>query len=347
MKDILLLINTGSPDHHDQKSVKRYLRQFLCDKRVIQMPAVFRFLLVNLIIVPFRASKSSKLFRRVWSEEGSPLKSHTSKLVGIINDRSNRYHAVYGAMRYGNPSIESVMSIIREQAPDRLTVMPLYPHYTAATTGSAIAEVKRWLGRWNHQPQLKLITEFYNHPSFIKLFAERIGSHNPLSYDYIIFSYHGLPVRNIRNDAKELKEFKIPLNYTDSCHETTRLLAERLNLEPGTYSSSFQSRMSSRWLTPFTDDLITSLAQRGLKRILVIAPSFVADCLETIVEIEQDYKLHFISHGGKELTMVHSLNHSPQWADAVVEIASNKQINPKDTVKQKYKETESDRIINI
>ncbi len=321
MRNILLLINTGSPDHHDKKSARRYLRQFLSDKRVIQMPAIFRFLLVNMIIVPFRAAKSSALYRRLWTDDGAPLKNHTVKLVETINSTHSQFYATYAAMRYGNPSIESILEIIESQNPDKITVMPLYPHYTAASTGTAIAEVNRCISKWKTKPIINFITEFYAHHRFLDLFADNIRKYNPHSYDHIIFSYHGLPLKNIKNDDKELIENNISLNYTDSCHETTRLLVEKLNLDTDTYTSSFQSRMSKRWLTPFTDSIIASLAHKGAKRILVIAPSFVADCLETTVEIEQDYSALFKKLGGEKLTLVHSLNHSARWADAVVEIA--------------------------
>ncbi len=317
MNKILLLINTGSPDSPDRKDVRRYLRQFLTDKRVVQLPWLLRQILVNMIIVPFRAGKSARLYNRLWTSDGSPLKHNMNELIKEISKKESGFDAVYDAMRYGNPSISETLKEIKSKNPERIVVMPLFPHYTAATTGSAIEEVKQSLRKLNYNPDIEYITEFYNHPLFISIISKNIENKKHKNYDHIIFSYHGLPLKNIKNDDYELKINNIKLNYAEACHETTRLISEKLNLMEGSFTTTFQSRMGRRWLAPFADEVIKSLAMSGIKRVLVVAPSFVADCLETTIEIEQDYNEMFKQHGGEELTMVQSLNHSTEWADAI------------------------------
>ncbi len=331
MKRVLLLINTGTPDRADRNAVGRYLREFLNDKRVIQMPRLLRLMLVNLIIIPFRVKKSTALYRRLWTADGSPLLVYLNRLVDLVARRSSHFQQVYGAMRYGNPSIKSVLADIQSTMPDELVVMPLFPQYASATTGSVAEEVMRVISRWPVIPTVRFVQHFYQHEVFINLFASRIESFQPHTFDHIVFSYHGLPLKHLSDqhpshDPKQCScSEAMPAHgrycYRAACYETTHQLIARLALDPARTTTSFQSRLTRNWLSPFSDEVIFDLARQGKRRILVVAPSFVADCLETIIEIEQDYKALFVEHGGDELVMVQSLNDSPDWADAIIEIA--------------------------
>ena len=197
MKRVLLLINTGTPDGADRRSVGRYLCSFLNDKRVIQLPALLRFLLVNLIIIPFRLKKSTALYRRLWTPEGSPLLIYLNRLVHLVGQRSKHFNQVFGAMRYGSPSIKSVLDQIQAARPDELVVMPLFPHYASATTGSVSEAVMHVIERWPVIPSVRFVHQFYQHDAFIRLFASRIASYQPTTFDYILFSYHGLPMKHL------------------------------------------------------------------------------------------------------------------------------------------------------
>ncbi len=330
MKKIILLINTGTPDGADRRSVGRYLCEFLNDKRVMQLPGLLRFVLVNLIIIPFRLKKSMTLYDRLWTPQGSPLLIYLHRLVDLVGRRSDSSTQVYGAMRYGNPSIGSVLSQIQAAKPDELVVMPLFPHYASATTGSVSEAVMQIVRRWPVIPTMRFVHQFYRHEAFINLFAHRIASYRPQTFDFILFSYHGLPLQHLADQYPghnpehccnlEAMDEHGSYCYRTACYDTTRLLVERLGLNASDTATSFQSRLTRNWMAPFSDEVIIGLAKQGKRRILVVAPSFVADCLETIIEIADDYKSLFISYGGDDLVMVQSLNDLPEWADAVVEI---------------------------
>jgi protoporphyrin/coproporphyrin ferrochelatase len=328
----LLLINVGTPDRPEVTAVRRYLSEFLNDPMVMDIPWLIRKTLVNLIIVPFRAPKSTKLYQRLWTNNGSPLLYYANSVKEKLQSEVKASADVFVAMRYGNPSIDSGIKQIRDAGYEKLILLPLFPQYASSTTETAIQAVHKSLKKLSYDPKMAVIKQFYNHPAFLKAFADRISALNPLNFDYIIFSYHGLPVRHINKAHPDIAEnqcnctFAMPDHgkfcYKATCYETTRLLAGLLNLPEGKYSTSFQSRLTKNWLTPFTDQTIRELAGKEIKRILVVAPAFVADCLETTIEIGEEYRELFKHCGGKELVLVESLNDSDMWISAIREIAS-------------------------
>lgn len=329
-KTAVLLINVGTPDEPTVKAVRRYLSEFLNDHRVIDIPIVLQKILVNLIIVPFRAPKSTKLYQRLWTEDGSPLLYFSEKVRDELQVQLSDMASVFMAMRYGNPSMASAMSAIRKGAFDRLVVLPMFPQYASSTNGTAVQAVLDEVRGWNNIPEIQVVGQFYSHPAFLEAFSEQIQSYHPENYDHVIFTYHGLPNRHLEkchpdhsiqtcNCENELPEFGKSC-YKATCYKTTRELVARLNLPKEKYSVSFQSRLSNNWMTPFTDKNLIDRAKKGNKKILVAAPSFVADCLETTVEIGWEYKHKFSENGGDELQMVESLNDSPRWIAALKKI---------------------------
>lgn len=325
----LLLVNVGTPDKPEKRMVSRYLTEFLNDKRVIDIPWVFRKILVNIIIIPFRVGKSTGLYQRLWTENGSPLLYHLNSLVKKLQHKVNSGTKVYGAMRYGNPSLETVLMQIKNDGAGEITVFPMYPQYASSTTGSVAEKLFQIISKWEVIPAIRIVGQFYNHPAFLNVMTQRINSYNPDTFDHIIFSYHGLPMRQINKvhpnimgnkcDCKnEMPQHGI-FCYQATCYETSRLLLKKLGVSSGKSTVSFQSRLSRNWLEPFTDEVVVQLAKNGAKRVLVAAPAFVADCLETIVEIE-DYNHLFKQHGGHELILVPGLNDDEEWVDAVLEI---------------------------
>lgn len=321
----LILVNTGTPDSPDEQSVKNYLSEFLNDPMVIDLPWLMRKILVNYIIIPARASKSARLYSMLWTNEGSPLKVNLEKLAREVQQKLGDEYMVTGAMRYGNPSISSALSKIPEGT--EITVLPLYPQFANATTGTVM---KAFMDEGANRQNVKFIDQFYSHPAFIDVFAEKIRNYKPLEFDHIAFSYHSLPVRQVRNVHPGIRPDRCNCDkhfpehgsscYKATCYQTTRLIAEKLKLNEGTYSTTFQSQMSRNWIGPFTSQFIRRQALAGKKRILVAAPSFVSDCLETLIEIKAEYNRQFRASGGKELILVESLNSSREWSDAIIRI---------------------------
>lgn len=329
IKRALLLVNVGTPDNPSKKDVRRYLTGFLNDRRVIDLPWLLRKILVNLIIIPFRTKKSTGLYQRLWTPKGSPLLIYLNSLVEKLQQSLQGRYRVYGAMRYGNPALKEVLKQIQHEGVEEITVFPLYPQYASSTTGSVVEEVFHVIGKWEVIPAVRVVKQFYNHPAFLNAFARQIASFNPDAFDHVIFSYHGLPIRQIDKTHSGIPAsqcnciHEMPAHgtfcYRATCYETTRQLIKILKLTPEKTTVSYQSRLSKNWLEPFTDEVILKLAEKGVKRILVVAPAFVADCLETIVEIE-DYNLLFKKHGGEELVLVTSLNDGQEWMQAVTKI---------------------------
>jgi protoporphyrin/coproporphyrin ferrochelatase len=326
-KTAVLLVNVGTPDSPSVRDVRRYLVDFLSDKRVIDIPWLLRKLLVNLVIVPFRASGSAKLYRKLWTEQGSPLLHYGIRVKDKLQEQLGSDFRVFLAMRYGKPNLKEILAEIKETGYSNVLAVPLYPQFASSTTGTVNAMIWDTVKKWETIPDIRRVNQFYNEPGFIEAFTKRIKSCNPMNYDHIIFSYHGLPVRHINkihpevdsencNCKKELPEHGKNC-YKATCYETTRLLATNLELSDDAYSVAFQSRLSGKWLKPFTDELLIREAGKGAKKILIVAPSFVADCLETIVELGVEYRNLFIRSGGETLDFVESLNDMPDWVDAL------------------------------
>jgi ferrochelatase len=329
-KTAVLLINVGTPDEPKVKAVRRYLRQFLNDSRVIDLPWALQKILVNLIIVPFRAPKSTKLYQKLWNPAGSPLLTNMMELQKKLQNNTADNTGFFVAMRYQNPSIAKALQSIKQKQYDKIIILPLFPQYASSTSGTAIQAVWKHISKWNVIPKVETISQFYDHPAFIDAFARKIKTYGPQHYDHVLFSYHGLPNRQLEkthpgivvSSCQCVKEMPAHGNfcYKATCYETTRQLAGRLGLAKDSYSTSFQSRLSKNWMAPFTDETLIKLVNNGQKRVLVVAPSFVADCLETTVEIAYEYKKMFNEKGGEKLTMVESLNADDQWAEAILKI---------------------------
>lgn len=326
-KTAILLVNVGTPDEPTVKAVRRYLFQFLNDRRVIDLPLIPQKLLVNLIIVPFRAPKSTKLYQQLWTDKGSPLLYNALELQEKLQAKVDDKADVFIAMRYQNPSIHKATEAIKAAGYSKVVVLPLFPQYASSTNGTAIQAVWDEMRHWNSLPDLCMINQFYDHPAFLDAFAKKIDSYKPEEYDHLIFTYHGLPNRQLDKTHPGISnstctcEQAMPEHgkfcYKATCYETTRQLVKRLGLKEDSYSVSFQSRLSNNWMTPFTDKNLMSRAEAGATNLLVAAPSFVADCLETTVEIGMEYKELFKQKGGKKLTMVESLNADDDWVDAL------------------------------
>ena len=325
----LLLINLGTPDDPGYLSVFKYLRQFLMDPKVITVPYILRFILVTLIIVPFRAFSSGKIYKKIWTENGSPLIVNTSALADKVSKKVPHIEVEF-AMRYQSPSIEDKLKKLISQNLDEIVILPLFPQYSTATTGSVFDEISRVLKKQSVTPSIKFINQFYEQESFIDSWEDKLKSFDVDKYDHILFSYHGLPTKavdDIYDDslcADNNCENKITNEnkfcYKATCYETTRLIASRFNLPSEKYTVSFQSRLTKNWIEPFTDEVLEDFPSKGIKNILVLSPAFTADNLETLYEIDDEYKELFIENGGKSLTMVPSLNDSSKWADSIVEI---------------------------
>lgn len=338
IRKALILVNTGTPDSPGLKDVKKFTSEFLNDPRVMDLPSVIRKMLVNLIIVPFRSQRSAGLYKKLWTEEGSPLLVNLENLIAGLRKMIGDKCAVYGSMRYGNPSLKDTLRKIKRENYEEIIVFPLYPHYASSTTGSVHDLIKKEICTRDAGPSIKFIKQYHSHPLFIEAFSENIRQYAPWNYDHILFSYHGLPIRHINKIHPGISYDKCNCHenmpdhgkycYRATCYETTRLLAGKLNLPTGSFSTAFQSRLTRNWLTPFTDEVLKKLASENKKRVLVVAPSFVADCLETIIEIQDEYNSLFGQAGGEELVLVKSLNNSQPWKDAIIEICFNTSVLP-------------------
>lgn len=334
----ILLLNVGTPDSPRVPDVRRYLAQFLGDGRVIDLPPVPRKLLVNGIIVPFRAPKSAKAYAKLWTEQGSPLMVHGTALRDGLQRLLGEGYRVALAMRYQHPSIAAGLEELRKAGVRELLLVPLYPQYASSSTGSSVEEVFRQLAAWNDIPPVKVLPPFHAEEGYLQAFTERIAACAPATYDHVLFSFHGLPERHIQRShtpgsgmlQRDLPDVPIdgcpcetadydahPTCYKAQCHATARALAARSGLRAGAWSVGFQSRLDQQWIKPFSDQRIEELARNGCRRLLVVSPAFVADCLETVVEIGDEYAELFREHGGQELRLVESLNASPTWVDAL------------------------------
>lgn len=333
MKEAVLIINLGTPDAPTSSKVGKYLTQFLNDKRVIDISAIGRFMLVNMVIVPFRKSKSAKLYSNIWTKEGSPLLINSIQLKEKLQLQLGDKYIVELAMRYQQPSIEMALEKIRQQRPSKIHVLPLYPQYASSSTGSTIEEVLTQISSWEVIPNLNIISKFYDHPKFIEALLVEAKKHNHNEYDHVIFSYHGLPERHIKKASAHYGGNTCQMGsccnsitknnqycYRANCFETTRQIVRALNIPSDKHTTTFQSRLDDKWLKPYSDQVIIDLAKKGSKKILVFSPAFVADCLETIYEIGTEYNEIFREHGGEKITLVNSLNAGETWVNAVEEI---------------------------
>lgn len=335
----VLLINLGTPDSPGIPDVRKYLREFLMDERVIDIPFLNRFLLVNGIIAPFRAPKSARVYKKLWTKNGSPLKYYGKQNQQQLQESLGNEFEIFLAMRYQNPSIPDILEKIRQKSFEKLIVIPLFPQYASATNGSVIQKVQECLRNWNIIPELGFIAQFYQHPLFIKTFADMAARYMQQEhFDHIIMSYHGIPERQIKKgdiygychfnqDCCSQISFKNHSCYRAQCYETSRLISKALNISEDQYTVCFQSRLGKTpWIKPYTDEVIPELARNGNKKILTLVPSFVADCLETTIEVGEEYQELFYEHGGEKWVMVESLNDHPQWIACLKDIVEKRQV---------------------
>lgn len=330
----ILLVNVGTPDSPNVPDVRRYLSEFLNDPRVIDLPWLGRKLLVNGIIVPFRAPKSAKLYRQLWTQNGSPLLYHTQNFAKALQAKLANRAAVFYAMRYRKPSLTATIDQILSQGYKRIVVSPMFPHYASSTTGTIHQEVMRYMRKKNVIPEIAFLGHFFDETAYLDAFTTQIAKADPAGYDHVLFSYHGLPQRHVERthivkkcDVKQCKTTYDPANcfcYHATCYRTTALLAQELGLKQGQYGTAFQSRLGKGWLEPFSDVEVERLAKEGVKKLLVVSPAFVADCLETVIEIGHEYNDIFKQNGGQQLTLVESLNDSPLWVDGFAQLLSNR-----------------------
>ncbi|KAA3649996.1 MAG: ferrochelatase [Bacteroidetes bacterium] len=324
----VLLINLGTPDDAKIGAVRRYLSEFLNDPRVIDISWLARKLLVNLIIVPFRAKGSTKIYKELWTEKGSPLMYHGESVKEKLQNQLGGEFGVHLAMRYQNPSLEKVLGEMRLLNYNKIIIIPLFPHYASASSGSAMEKALRIISKWWVIPEISMMSQFWDHPKFIDAFVARANQYKIEDYDHVLFSYHGLPVRQVDkvyDDGKPCDDHDCETEITEdnkycykaTCFATTRLLAERLNIPKEKYTVAFQSRLDKNWLEPFSDKVVEERAKKGDKKILAFSPAFIADCLETTVEIGSEYQEIFEEHGGEKVQLVESLNDHPIWIDAL------------------------------
>jgi ferrochelatase len=331
----LLLINLGTPDSPATADVRRYLRQFLSDPRVIDTHPLVRWLVLNLFILPRRPKESGEAYAKVWTDRGSPLLYYSRDLVEKVQARLGADVAVTLGMRYGNPSIGSALEGLRDQGIDRVVVFPLYPQYSSAANGSSIEEVFRVAAELWNVPNLQFVPPFYDHPAFIDSCAAVARPYvEKGDFEKVFLSFHGLPERHVRKSDETGKHCLADGSccdrigsanrncYRAQCYATARALADRLGIPEQQRIVCFQSRLGrDPWIRPYTDELLEEAAQGGTKRALILSPAFVTDCLETLEELGMRGAEDFEQAGGERLQLVPCVNAEDHWADAVVRIA--------------------------
>jgi len=306
-------MNVGSPDAPTEPAVRKFLSEFLNDERVIDLPWLLRKFLVNGIIVPFRVKKSTRLYLRLWTSKGSPLIYLSEELKEKLQNKLGDNFEVFLGMRYGNPGYKNALSEIKKQGLKQLVVLPLFPQHAMSTTETALVAVEKEIKKQAIDINVLKIGQFYQHHEFVRAFAKQVINYNPENFDHVLFSFHGIPVRQDKKSQPEDWGSEKHYLYSEACFETARLIAKEAKIPEADFSVAFQSRLSKNWLTPFSDELLLQKLAAGMKKILVVAPSFVTDCLETTVEIEKDYQKMFLDKGGEKLQLVHSLNAEETW----------------------------------
>jgi len=329
----LLLMNLGSPDAPEKKAVQRYLNEFLMDSRVLDFNAIFRYFLVHGIITPFRSEATAEAYSKVWTKDGSPLVVLTNKLADAVRKKVS--FPVKVAMRYGNPSPKKAFDDLLQEQPNvkEVIVLPLYPHYTMSSYETAVVYAQEIHKKYKYPFVLKFIDPFYDHPDYLNALANSIKPFLEKEYDKILFSYHGLPERHMVKDDIKIKNatgkegFKMPAyNYQKQCLETTDKVVKLLNIPEGKYETAFQSRLKqagNEWIKPYTQVRLNDLPNEGVKKLLVVCPAFINDCLETLEEIKMQGKEDFIEHGGDDLIYIPCLNDNAEWVDTIIKMVND------------------------
>jgi ferrochelatase len=316
----VLLVNLGTPEAPTPKALTGYLAQFLQDPRVVEIPRPLWWPILHGFILRSRPKRSAEKYAKIWTTEGSPLKTHTEKqavlLRGYLGERIKTPHAVGWAMRYGEPSIESALKALRDQDCDRILVLPLYPQYSGTTTASVFDAVADVLKKTRNVPGLRFVKHFHDHPAYVAAAAKQINEYwmthgRP---DKLVLSFHGVPRFTLDKGDP----------YHCECHKTARLIAQELGLRDEAWTIAFQSRFGrTTWLEPYTIDVVTKLGRKRANRIDVFCPGFVSDCLETLEEIGIENKSAFLNAGGKEFHHIPCLNERDEWIQALARIAAD------------------------
>jgi ferrochelatase len=329
----VLLVNLGTPQAPETGPVRRYLRQFLSDPRVLTLPGPLRWLLLNAVILPTRPRKSAAAYRKIWTAAGSPLLVHSEGLTRGVRERLGESYAVRTAMRYGEPSIERALDELEAEGAERLVVLPLFPQYTSAVTASVAQEVFDCLARSNDIPPVEILGAFYAEPDFARAWASVVGPGlAAFGADHVLFSFHGLPANQIRAsdpqgshclaspDCCRSPGASLPRCYRAQCYATSDALRESLELDAAGTTTAFQSRLGNTpWIEPYTDVIVNDLYAQGVRRLAVLCPAFTADCLETLEEIGIRLRADWLALGGEELWLAPCPNDHPSFADAVAD----------------------------
>jgi len=313
----VVLVNLGTPDEPTPAAVRRYLKEFLSDRRVVDIPRWIWWFILNIFILPFRAKKSAKKYSLIWTRDGSPLRVYTQKqaklLRGYLGERKHDVQVVH-AMRYGNPSLPQVLEGLKQVGCERVLILPAYPQYCIATTASVFDAVTAYYTKQKNIPELRFVKNYHDHEAYIGALTESVLAYWEANGrpEKLVMSFHGMP--------KKSQEQGDP--YHDECQITARLLAERLGLAAQEYVVTFQSRFGAQeWLQPYTTPTLEKLARAGVQRVDVICPGFIADCLETLEEIAIEGRQDFLTAGGKDFHYIPCLNESNIWMHALAEIA--------------------------
>jgi len=301
----VLITNLGTPDAPKKTELKRYLKEFLSDPRVVEVPRLLWWMILNLVILNIRPKRSAKAYETVWTERGSPLMYHTQDQANALRDNLQKQYGdnivVDFAMRYGSPSVDSVIDKMLLQGVRKLVVLPLYPQYCASTTGSTFDAIANSFRKRRWLPELRFITHYHDHKDYIKAVADKIQTHwdQHGRADKLIFSYHGIPKRYLLNGDP----------YHCECHKTSRLIAAELGLTNNEHFTSFQSRFGrEEWLKPYTDHSLKEFPGQGVKSVQIVCPGFASDCLETIEEIAEENRDYFLEAGGERYEYIAALN---------------------------------------
>jgi len=334
MKKGVLLVNLGTPNSCSVKDVRNYLKEFLMDPRVMDINPLLRFILVKGIIAPFRSRKSQVLYSKIWNHKtGSPLRYYSMVQQHLLQEALGEEYQVELAMRYQGPSIEKALNNLKTANVGHIQVIPLFPQYASAATGSVFEKVMHYLAKWPTIPNLSFVNSFHDNEWLIEAFVQNGAAHQPGTYDHVLFSFHGLPQRQLikSDDNKQhcgsaegcCKTYNASNKncYAAQCYHTAALIAQRLDLPSAKYTVSFQSRLgNSPWIQPYTAATLLALAKAGKKRVLVFCPAFVSDCLETMYEIAIEYDELFKTAGGECVQLVEGLNASPLFINALKEM---------------------------
>lgn len=345
-RSAVVLVNLGTPDAPTTPAVRRYLKQFLSDQRVVEIPRLIWWCILHLIILPFRSSQSAKKYASIWTSDGSPLKVHTQKqaslLRGALGERGHDGVSVAMAMRYGSPSLPEVLEQLKRDGCERIVVLPAYPQYSATTTGSIYDAVFAHYAQVRNVPELRFIKHYHDDDAYLDALRDTVLKHwnSHGRPDKLVISFHGVPKRTLLLGDP----------YHCECLKTARLLAARLKLTPEQYIVTFQSRFGkAEWLQPYTAPTLQQLARDGVARVDLLCPGFTSDCLETLEEISIEARHDFLAAGGKEFNYIACLNESPAWIAGLADIAEAHMAGwptktPADTLRQQAAVTRAEAL---